>query len=477
MIISNINAGELVKATATPALFARTVSQGRWRLSRHLLLLDRKLTDLAARRIKRLIVTMPPRHGKSELCSKYFLAWHLGVFPEQRVILASYEHSFAAKWGREVRNLIQEHGPSLFGVSVSDDTAAKDRWELAGHKGGMRTAGIGGPILGEGADVLCIDDPLKNAEEAMSQTIRDKHWDWWQSTATSRLEPDAAILVTMQRWHDDDLVGRILTQARETGEAWDVVNMPAVAEGDEVVDGQLFRRAGDTLWPERWGAAWYAAREKTVDRYWWLAQYQQRPGRFGRSEWPDEYFGPHLWADEWPTSLAEFSARYIALDPSKGKDARKGDYGAFVFVGLRGGKFWIDAKIERMPVSRLIDAGLQLAGRYQPHGFGVEANQFQELLANEFLREQQARNAPPLPLFTITNTVNKELRIQRLGPLLMNRMLVFRDTPDCRLLVSQLRDFPLGQHDDGPDALEMAIRLLSETSGVDTTERILGRVA
>jgi predicted phage terminase large subunit-like protein len=130
-----------------------------------------------------------------------------------------------------------------------------------------------------------------------------------------------------------------------------------------------------------------------------------------------------------------------------------------------------------MPVSRLIDAGLQLAGRYQPHGFGVEANQFQELLANEFLREQQARNAPPLPLFTITNTVNKELRIQRLGPLLMNRMLVFRDTPDCRLLVSQLRDFPLGQHDDGPDALEMAIRLLSETSGVDTTERILGRVA
>ena len=138
-------------ATGTPAGFAWTVSDGRWQFARHLRFINRKLVALAAGRIKRLMVFCPPRHGKSELCSKFFPAWYLGTFPSRRVMLASYEATFAATWGRKARSLIEDHG-SLFGVRVSDQSSAADHWEIKGHGGGMSTAGIGGPLTGKGCD-------------------------------------------------------------------------------------------------------------------------------------------------------------------------------------------------------------------------------------------------------------------------------------------------------------------------------------
>src|SRR5690606_5460161 len=153
---------------ATPAHLAWTVSEGRWRPFRHLLLLNRKLVDVAAGRIKRLAVFMPPRHGKSELISRYFPAWYLGTFPDTRVILASYEAEFAATWARRARKLREEHGPQLFGGEVSRERAAASRWGLAGRGGGMVPAGVRRPIAGPGAPVAIIDDPVKNDQEAQS---------------------------------------------------------------------------------------------------------------------------------------------------------------------------------------------------------------------------------------------------------------------------------------------------------------------
>jgi hypothetical protein len=158
-----------------PAALAHLASNRKWHPARHLRVLDRKLLDVARGRCPRLMVMMPPRHGKSTLTSETFPAWFLGRFPHKRVILTSYEADFAASWGRKARDLLDEWGPSVFGVRVRATSSAANRWDLDGHAGGMQTAGMGGAITGKGADLLVIDDPVKNDEEARSPTVRQKH--------------------------------------------------------------------------------------------------------------------------------------------------------------------------------------------------------------------------------------------------------------------------------------------------------------
>jgi predicted phage terminase large subunit-like protein len=184
-------------ARLTPAAFAMYASQDRWELARHHALLNRKLVDVAAGRCPRLIVEMPPQHGKSQMVSQYGTAWALGTFPDKRIILSSYEAGFAAYWGRKSRDLLEEHGPRVFGVKVSQKSSAADHWEIEGHQGMMNTAGVGGPITGKSADLLIVDDPIKNPEEAHSQVIREKIWEWFDNVAMTRLQPGAAVIVIM----------------------------------------------------------------------------------------------------------------------------------------------------------------------------------------------------------------------------------------------------------------------------------------
>lgn len=240
---------------------------------------------MAAGRCRRLIVSKPPRHGKSELVSRAFPAWFVGTFPWKRVILASYEADFAARWGRKARDLLEQHGP-IFGVSVRQDSRAAHEWDVAGDAGGMSTAGVGGPITGKGADVLIVDDPVKNAEEAASPTYREKAWDWWTSTAYTRLEPGAAAIVVMTRWHEDDLVGRLLAEQAAGGERWDVVELPAIAGENDA----LGRAPGEALWPERYPLERLLEIQRAVGPYVWSALYQQRPSPPGGLLFKREWF-------------------------------------------------------------------------------------------------------------------------------------------------------------------------------------------
>lgn len=278
--------------TAMPGLFAAHASGGRWRRAPHLQLLDRALFDVAAGRLKRLIVTMPPRHGKSQLISRYFPAWYLGAFPDRRIILASYAQTFASKWGRAARNVLDQHGADLFGVTVDRNVSAAVNWTIAGHEGGMITAGVGGAITGQGADLLLIDDPVKNAEEANSSVYRESTWDWWQSTAYTRLEPGGACVLVQTRWHVDDLAGRLIRDMGDGGEPWRVLNLPAIAEaGDE-----LGRAPGAALWPERYGVEQLATIRQAIGTENWLSLYQQKPVLEGgdkiKSSW-FRYWGQH----------------------------------------------------------------------------------------------------------------------------------------------------------------------------------------
>jgi len=180
-----------------------------------------------------------------------------------------------------------------------------------------------------------------------------------------------------------------------------------------------------------------------------------------RCEWPEDYFGEHLWFHDWPTDL---QFKTLALDPSKGADARQGDYSAFVVLGIdQRGVLFVEADLARRPTPQMVADGATLCERHQVDSFGVEANQYQELLAGEFEAEFQRRGNRRAAPYGIHNHVNKLMRIRRLGPYLSQRRLRFLSTsPSTQLLVDQLRDFPLGAHDDGPDALEMALRLAEQ---------------
>jgi predicted phage terminase large subunit-like protein len=178
-------------------------------------------------------------------------------------------------------------------------------------------------------------------------------------------------------------------------------------------------------------------------------------------EFPESYFEEHIWFDDWP---AEFAVKAIALDPSKGADARRGDYSAYVMLGIDPtGTMFIEADLARRPTPQMVADGAALYRRFLPQSFGVEANQYQELLAGEIAAEFERQGLPRIAPATIHNQVNKQVRIRRLGPYLsMQRLRFKRGSASTKLLVEQLRDFPAGAHDDGPDALEMALRLAED---------------
>ena len=187
----------------------------------------------------RLMLLMPPRHGKSELASRMFPSWHLGRFPDHEFIACSYNVSLAMSFSRKVKEVMSDPVyQGIFETRLHPDFQAAEEWAISGHRGGYVAAGVGGGITGKGAHVLTIDDPIKNAEEAASADLREKLWEWYTSTAYTRLAPGGGVLIIQTWWHDDDLAGRVQQAMNDDPEAdqFEVVKYPAIAEADEWLD-------------------------------------------------------------------------------------------------------------------------------------------------------------------------------------------------------------------------------------------------
>jgi len=203
---------------------------------------------------------------------------------------------------------------------------------------------------------------------------------------------------------------------------------------------------------------------------------QNEPLNPDECEWPESYFDESIWFDEWPDQLA---VKTLALDPSKGVDARRGDYSALVALGIdRRGVLYFEADLARRGTSEMVSAGVEFYRRFRPDAFGVEANQFQELLAGPFFDEFRRQGLVGVHPWMIDNHVHKHVRIRRLSPHLARRQVRFKDnSPSTQLLVEQLREFPLADHDDGPDAAEMALRLALEINRTPADDGLGKRLA
>lgn len=241
----------------------------------HLVLID-ALQRLAQRQYQRLVVMMPPRHGKSELVSRLFPAWCFARNSDEQVIVASYALDLAGSMNRDCQKIItSEKYKSLFPevhLSEGRDTGAiktSKRFDIVGHKGYYIAAGVGGGITGAGATVGIIDDPVKNAEEADSKTYRDKTHEWYKTTFRTRFEPGAIEVICQTRWHEDDLTGRVL---KSTAPGTEVVSFPALAESKEESRG-----VGEALWEGKYDRKKLLETKTDVGTRSWNALYQQRP--------------------------------------------------------------------------------------------------------------------------------------------------------------------------------------------------------
>lgn len=432
----------------------------------HNQLLAGYLDRFARGEIKRLMLNLPPRHGKSELASRRLPAFLLGTNPDTELIAVSYSADLAGRMNRDVQRIIDSPAYSrlfpetkLSGKNVRTDALGSyvrnsDMFEIPGHRGSYRSAGIGGGIVGMGFTKGIIDDYCKNREEADSPTVRESIWEWYISTFYPRRAKDAGILITATRWHEDDLCGRLLRLAAEDSKAdqWTVLRLPAICEeagrpGDP-------RKPGEALWPSCFPLE-DLEKTRANSAYEWSSQYQQHPRPEGGTEWPAEFFGPHIWFDDFPA--IDWRCKVLSLDPSKGKADKSGDYSAFIDLRVDNDLcLWIDADLDNVrPVESMHGGrsiagdGVTLARAIQPSAIVVETNGFQELVALTLRRYLQAAGLLSCPLFTICNTQPKQTRIRTLGTYLAQRRFRVRNTRGGRLLVQQLRDFPVGLHDDG----------------------------
>lgn len=284
----------------------------------------------------RLMLWMPPRHGKSKIASERFPVWHLGQYPEHEVAVASYSQRLANGFSKRGRALARDrHLKHYFpNLELDPDKQAVEEWQtLAG--GGYKAVGVGGSFTGTGCHILIIDDPHKDRKEADSQVMRDNVWEWYTDTAATRLAPGGGIIVIMTRWHEDDLAGRLLKAAEaedEHAEQWKVLSFPAIAEEDEVWEERVVRKAGEPLHPERYNLP-ALQRIKARNYRTWLALYQQRP---------TAQEGNILKRDKWRfwKVLPEFEYVVGSVDAAF-KDSDGSDYVAVQVWGKVGSRLYL----------------------------------------------------------------------------------------------------------------------------------------
>lgn len=255
----------------TPATMAVRLTNGWWIPAKHLLHLSTIVASEINKGGARILVSMPFRHGKSEFLSINTSIWFLEHWANKFVMNLTYGKELVTDFSTRVRDTFQNQDlHHLLRTRLNPKKTRAERF-ITTDGGGLTAAGVGGPIIGRGADLMLIDDYVKNAEEAMSETYHSKIWEWFRGVAYTRLEPGASLIVLATRWAQNDLIGRLQTEMPE--ENWVIVNLPMHA----VVNDPIGREVGEVLWPERYDEKACARIQKALGPFWYAAQCQGNP--------------------------------------------------------------------------------------------------------------------------------------------------------------------------------------------------------
>ena len=404
----------------------------------HIMKLADALERVERGELKRLIVAMPPRHGKSETTSKLFPAWYLGRNPGNRVIFGTYAQDFAETWGRKVRNIIQsdEHR-AVFPMSrVSDDSSAAGKFTTP-QGGEYKAAGRGVGISGLGANLVVIDDALKDRAEANSPTVRQALKDWFEEAVDTRLEPGAAIVVVATRWHEDDLSGWLITN--DLDNEWELIIFPALAEAGD----PLGRKEGEALWPERYGETYLLAKQKR-NPFSFAALYQQRPtalegGTFKRA-WINYYTDP---------PGKEDIQRIVQSYDTAFKEKEANDFSVCTTWAVTAtGYYLLHVWRERASFPRLLEAAKEHGKQWKPHAIILEDK------ASGTSLGQQLGVETRLPVIPTKVLLDKKARAEAAAPLWeAGKVFVPADAGWLATFLDELCNFPNVKHDDQVDTV------------------------
>ena len=387
-----------------------------------------KLEAVERGEIDRLMIFMPPRHGKSELASKRFPAWCLGRDPMRQIIAASYNSDLANDFGRNVRNIVgePEFGQVFPGVSLAPDSAAANRMNT--NKGGAYVAaGVGTAVTGRGAHIALIDDPFKDREEADSERRRETVWDWYRSTLYTRLMPGGSIVLIQTRWHEDDLAGRLLEQEADQ---WEVLELPALDT------------EGKALWPEWYDETALSRIKDTIGPREWSALYQQRPqpddGTYFKREWFKEW-------SELPGLRYYGTSDYAVTEGG-------GDYTVHRVWGVthQGDIYRVDGWRGRTASDEWIERKLDLIARYRPLMWFGEGGVIQKAIEPMLTRRMRERSIH-CAIEWLPSVADKPTRARSFQAMLAGGKVHFEKGAD----VSEFLVFPAGKHDDEVDVASL----------------------
>lgn len=387
-----------------------------------------------------LLVSMPPRHGKSELISRWTPEWYISLHPARRVLLVSYSAEMAEEWSRRVRNGLAEHG----GEIASDKGTAA--WWATAQGGSMSAAGMGGAITGKGADLIIIDDPIKNAEEAGSDTMRAKHKASFGSDIWTRRQNGCLVVLLMTRWHTDDLYAHVKAVAPDCEE----IRIPALSAGE---GDPLGRPEGAPLCPELITKEMILDAKRVLTPREYTSLFDQTPTdsegqEIKRSWWK--------WYDELPVRQDQFDMRAMSVDATF-RDSDGSDYVVIQAWGVYGTRrYLLGQHRERMGFVATVHAIAAMHERFRPSVTLIEAKANGDAIIEMLHRAGIAGVVP------ITPKASKLARARAASPQIEAGDVWLPKTRFAEELVEEAASFPLGKHDDMVDCASQLLNYLGD---------------
>lgn len=404
----------------------------------------------------RVMITMPPRHGKSESSTKKFPSWVLGKSPEFPIIVSTYSQDLSTKFGQGTRDIMNSQNyQAVFDTRLREDTKAKASW-MTSEGGGYEAVGVGGSITGKGFKIGIIDDPFKNDEEAESETMRENIWNWYITTFYTRQEGNAAIIIINTRWHDDDLSGRVIKQekdARENGEAdfdtWEIINFTAIAEHTDE-----HRKQGDALWPTKFNITHLNKTKGVLGPYKFSALYQQNPVDESSQEFKSFWF-----KDRTRHELERLETRrWLTIDPASAMRGDSDNIGVTLNLVDREGKWNFMCWKLRMNAPELIDFMFKMHTDYGFEKVGIEEGAYQQVI-KPFLDIEMRKRQHFFEVVELKHASQaKELRIRGLIPYYSSGT-IYHVEGMCSDLVDEAIRFPKGAYDDVLDSAAYQLQL------------------
>ncbi|KIL72702.1 phage terminase large subunit [Bacillus badius] len=441
------------------------VHRGNYTHFRHTEFICEHLEPVANGEQRFIMIEMPPRHGKSMTVTESFPSYFISKNPEKRVIAASYSDSLARKFGRLNRQKVEEYGRALFDVEISSVNAAQNNWGIQGKRGGMIATGIGGSITGEGADLLLIDDPFKNAEEANSNTIREKVWAEWESTLSTRLHKGGSVVVIMTRWHEDDIIGRLLERSPYT---WQRLRLPAIAEDE---DDALGREVGEPLCPELgFDEEWAENKKIEVGSRTWAALFQQRPSPAGGN-----IFNRHWWKFYMPEDLPRIWDKQAQSWDCTFKDSKTSDFVVGQVWGKKQANFYLlDQDRNRMNLPETLKAIRHMSEKWPDAKAKYVEDKANGPAVIQMLQDEISG------LIAVNPEGGKEVRANAVSPLVEAGNVYLPHpsiAPWVNDFIEEATAFPNGKHDDMVDAATQALNKLqtAKSNPLDRYKRLMGR--